>query len=225
MLLEAPIHQRRIKLLDKIGWDKILQMENGLQASSKVTSADNSFLDQLLPQINLQSAHRVIEIGCGDGAVCRKLASMAPQGAIVGIESSNGMIDRARSESADFPNILYLWADSEEIPWQEQYFTHAVSIASLSNNSIREQVLNELFRVLTPNGTLWMLLALSDENLSTRLSAFSENQPVSLAMVNDLYAMLKRCLFQQISHSVIRGQGIHQPATEALLINATRPPD
>ncbi|OFV97165.1 MAG: hypothetical protein A3F68_03350 [Acidobacteria bacterium RIFCSPLOWO2_12_FULL_54_10] len=200
-------------------------MENSPQVINKVILKVTDFLEKLLQQMNLQSHDRVIEIGCGDGSICRKLASMAHLGAVVGIESSNEVIDLARSESANFSNILYLWVDAKKIPWQEKYFTHAVSIATLTDNSDRERMLNELFRVLTPNGSLWMLLVLSDENPPTELSTSADHQPASQATVNDLYAMLRRCSFQQISHSLITGKGINQTATGALIINASRPPD
>jgi SAM-dependent methyltransferase len=55
----------------------------------------------------------ILELGCGDGHLCRKLSPIASN--IVGIDSSRKMIEVARKRSNAFPNISYHQCDFRKL--------------------------------------------------------------------------------------------------------------
>jgi trans-aconitate methyltransferase len=49
----------------------------------------------LLDELQLQGCESALDLGCGDGALTARIAELLPQGSVVGIDASRGMIDAA----------------------------------------------------------------------------------------------------------------------------------
>ena len=56
-----------------------------------------------LALMNLQTADRVLDIGCGSGWLVRRLAALVPNGLALGIDVSDEMIRRAHLAAASVP--------------------------------------------------------------------------------------------------------------------------
>ena len=104
-------------------------------------------LNQTIEQMGLCRDDRVLDIGCGDGGVCRLLSPLCPEGSVAGLDISDGMIRLAREQSVGFENVLYAPGAAEEIPWAEDYFTRIVAIESAYYWPSPETALREIFRV------------------------------------------------------------------------------
>mgnify|MGYP003335604608 CR=1 FL=1 len=115
------------------------------------------FESLVLPRMALTPGDRILDVGCGDGWACRALATLASQGMVVGIDASGDAIREARKLSLDFDNILYIQADAEENPWQDNFFSHALLIDSLGELRDMEAALRQLHRVLAPEGRVWIV--------------------------------------------------------------------
>src|SRR3990172_3869099 len=102
-------------------------------------TSQNPFLGAALPLMQVQKSDRILQIGCGDGWVCRLLAAQAEEGIVVGLDVSDDRVRDARAKSTSFDNILYLWAPAEEIPWQENFFTTVLCVDSVSRFSNLEK--------------------------------------------------------------------------------------
>jgi 23S rRNA-/tRNA-specific pseudouridylate synthase/ubiquinone/menaquinone biosynthesis C-methylase UbiE len=61
----------------------------------------------------LKKGSRVLDLACGQGVFCRRLAQMEPPIACVGIDASPGLIERA---GHDDPASTYLVGDARELP-------------------------------------------------------------------------------------------------------------
>lgn len=95
-----------------------------------------------------------LDIGCGPGNVTSALARAAgPAGLALGIDLSEPMLARAvRAESG--PNVGFLRADAQRLPFRDNTVDAIVSIAALQLIPEPHLALAEAARVLRPGGRL-----------------------------------------------------------------------
>jgi ubiquinone/menaquinone biosynthesis C-methylase UbiE len=107
----------------------------------------------LLKQIP-SHCENVLEIGCGTGAFSRLLAKRADR--IVAIDLSPNMIEVAREQSRNYPNIYYSVADALEMELTPEQYDCIVSIATLHHMPI-EKIVLRMKQSLKVKGTLLVL--------------------------------------------------------------------
>ena len=56
---------------------------------------------RLIAELALTGRERILDLGCGDGALTASLAALVPDGQVTGVDASRGMIDAAREHAAD----------------------------------------------------------------------------------------------------------------------------
>jgi ubiquinone/menaquinone biosynthesis C-methylase UbiE len=99
----------------------------------------------------------VLDIGCGSGYFSRRIAPVvAPEGAVVGIDPSQPMLEYAAAHSPD--NCAFRAAGAEDLPFADASFDLVVS--SLAFHHIpaesRADAVQEISRVLRPGGRLFI---------------------------------------------------------------------
>jgi len=96
---------------------------------------------------------RVLDIGCGDGKVTAELAAYVPDGSVLGIDSSETMVEFAHRHfpPAFFPNLQFRWGDATRLTFRHE-FDLVVSFASLHWVADHPAVLAGIKRALTPSG-------------------------------------------------------------------------
>lgn len=115
-------------------------------------------------RFHLPPDSRVLDIGCGDGWTARMMSSQLPDGAFVGIDLSREMIRSAREACAHLENALFAPGAADEIPWAEDYFTHALSIESAYYWPRPAMAAREIFRVTSYGGSFHILINYYQEN-------------------------------------------------------------
>lgn len=50
---------------------------------------------KLIQELSISGSERILDLGCGDGALTSQLAALT-QGTVIGIDASQGMIETAR---------------------------------------------------------------------------------------------------------------------------------
>ncbi|MEX0290687.1 MAG: class I SAM-dependent methyltransferase [Flavobacteriaceae bacterium] len=90
---------------------------------------------------------RGLDIGCGTGQSAIALAHYCDK--VVGIEPSAEMISRAIAHSG----VSYLEHQAEELPFPEEVFD-VITFAGSWYYAKSQQLLNEVFRVIKPGGTI-----------------------------------------------------------------------
>ena len=111
-----------------------------------------------LALMDLQPTDRVLDVGCGSGWLVRRLAALVPNGLVVGIDVSDEMVRRAQLASAGVPNVQFLHGTAEEIPAPPDSFTKVLSVESAYYWHDPARGLGEIFRVLQPGGSAWILI-------------------------------------------------------------------
>jgi ubiquinone/menaquinone biosynthesis C-methylase UbiE len=141
---------------------------------SVITTADPLTLDRLAQVIELRAADRrqakmrkeflnaipfpsrtrVLEIGCGTGAVCRDLSNRPDVAEVIGLDPSAAFLQRARELAAGIGHVSFMEADGRDIPLSDASFDAVILYTTLCHIPGPEAVLREAFRLLRPRGSL-----------------------------------------------------------------------
>lgn len=105
----------------------------------------------LIHRVNCLLAGNLLEIGVGDGAHLHLYRNHH----ITGIDTSEGMLKVATERK--IKNVLLIRMDGEALLFQQEQFDYIVlsHVIAVVNNP--EQLFNEVFRVLKPNGRVFIL--------------------------------------------------------------------
>jgi ubiquinone/menaquinone biosynthesis C-methylase UbiE len=101
------------------------------------------------------SGSAVLDLGCGTGDMLRRL-SRNGGGRLVGVDQSEGMLDVARALSGGFPQIEYVSASAESLPFEDDSFDVATSCIAFHHFPEPLGALQEVRRVLKPRGRLYV---------------------------------------------------------------------
>jgi SAM-dependent methyltransferase len=118
--------------------------------------ADPEYEDQILPLIehHLRGRRRVLDVGCGEGQVSRRIARLGAD--VVGIDPTAAQIRVARERGGP---AHFIRARSEQIPATSAGFDAVVVCLALEHVEAFEAAIGEVARVLAPGGLFLLLLA------------------------------------------------------------------
>ncbi len=114
----------------------------------------------------LRSSGRAVDLGCGSGRLAVELASAALNLRVTGVDLSAEMLEMARRKVADgertMPGLFgsrvdFRLGDAARIPFDDAEVDLVVSTLSLHHWSDPVQVLDEVSRVLRPQGSFMIL--------------------------------------------------------------------
>ena len=128
-----------------------------LAGAMELRAADpqqRAFLQAYLAELDLPAGARVLEIGCGTGAIARGLAALPVVGEVVGSDPSPLLLAKARELAAGIGNLSFREDDGRELSLPDVSFDAVVLHTVLSHVPQPERVLGEAFRVLRPGGRL-----------------------------------------------------------------------
>ena len=112
----------------------------------------------VLQEMRLTATDNILDVGCGSGWLTRRLAALVPEGRVVGTDISDEMIRLARRSGVDHHNTLYVVGEAAEIPWEPNFFHHAISVESAYYWPDPAAGLKEIYRVLRPGGAARILI-------------------------------------------------------------------
>lgn len=113
--------------------------------------ADREYEEQILPLVDLHlaGARRVLEVGCGEGQVARRVARLGA--AVVGIDASARQLAQAHRRGG---GGRYGQSRAEQLPFANSVFDAVVVCLVLEHLEPFEPALAEMARVLEPGGRL-----------------------------------------------------------------------
>lgn len=162
---------------DENGW------ETSAEAWMRHLGDDGDFSRQfvldrpMLERVRLAAPSNALDVGCGEGRFCRKLASLGI--ATCGIDPVTEMIDIARQKQ---PEGDYKVGFAEDLPVDNESFDLVVSYISLIDIDDAEQAIREMSRVLKPGGRI----------LVANLSSFAtSNTPFGKRICRDTGEVLR----------------------------------
>jgi ubiquinone/menaquinone biosynthesis C-methylase UbiE len=97
---------------------------------------------------------RVLDIGCGNGALLEALSERIAAG--VGVDASGPMIEHARRRTRGSPKLRFATVAGPELPFPDRSFELVTSFLSFRYLDW-DPILREIRRVLVPGGRLWVV--------------------------------------------------------------------
>jgi SAM-dependent methyltransferase len=129
----------------------------GLAAALELRAADpqlQAMLHRYLTDAALPPGARVLEVGCGTGAVTRALAAWPGVKEALGIDPSPVFVAKARELAKGVDGLSFEEGDGRALPCERGRFDAVVLHTILSHVPEPDAVLREAVRVLRPGGRL-----------------------------------------------------------------------
>lgn len=101
-----------------------------------------------LPHLKKLKTKNILEIGAGTGHWTSFLADH--NFSVTGIDIAGKMLEQAKQKN--IPNATFIEASAEDLPFENQSIDNIVAITSLEFVNDRDKAIEEIYRVLKPNG-------------------------------------------------------------------------
>ncbi len=106
---------------------------------------------KLISELALKGNERVLDLGCGSGVNTALIAEAVPNGEVVGIDASKGMIDTAKPKEK--ANLRFILMDIDDIAFEDE-FDVIYSNATLHWIKDHHRLLRYVFKALRGGGLL-----------------------------------------------------------------------
>ena len=135
----------------------------------------------VLNRLVLLAAQDIIELGCGAARLARELLVRYPATRVTGLEVD--AIQHARNLAAPAERLRFIAAGAQAIPLPDAQFDLALMLKSLHHvpQSIMDQALAEVHRVLRPGGHLYVSEPVFAGALNEITRLFNDEQAVRAA--------------------------------------------
>jgi ubiquinone/menaquinone biosynthesis C-methylase UbiE len=108
---------------------------------------------QFLTWLDIPTGVKWLDIGCGTGALSQTILEMASPHVVLGIDSSEGYIEFARSQIQN-PSVAFRLGDSQALPVESAIYDAVVSGLALNFFPQPSEAISEMIRALRIGGTV-----------------------------------------------------------------------
>jgi trans-aconitate methyltransferase len=105
--------------------------------------------NKIIAEFKLTGNEHILDLGCGDGPLTAELAQLVPEGFVLGIDASNGMIETARK--LETANLKFMVQDINSLDFNGE-FDVVFSNATLHWVKDHKRLLKNIYRGLKPDG-------------------------------------------------------------------------
>lgn len=157
---------------------------------------------------------RFLDLGCGTGWAVHYAASLADgRGEFYGVDISSKMIEKAEGGSTSYSNVHFRKANAEELPFDNDFFDLVICSNSFHHYFSPDKVLGEVYRVLKPNGRIYVLDMTADglmTRMFDRLAKKKEPAHVKLYSTIEYQTLFERARLRYVtSKSVLLSTKVH----------------
>ncbi len=121
------------------------------EAYKKSSTHQKEWGNRIISEFQFHGNERVLDLGCGDGVLTAHLAELVPDGFVLGIDSSHGMIEVAEKLSRS--NLTFKCQDINTLGYNEE-FDLVYSNATLHWVKDHRRLLENTYRGLRKNGVV-----------------------------------------------------------------------
>ena len=154
----------------------------------------------VLDLMQLSPDDNILDVGCGAGWLEQLLSERVPDGRVVGIDISDEMVRRARRNYVALENTMFVVGGADEIPWDANFFTRAISVESAYYWPDPARGLREILRVLREGGSAWVLVNYYRDNPHCHQWATQFATPAHLLSAEEWAAMFRDVGFVDVAH-------------------------
>jgi trans-aconitate methyltransferase len=117
----------------------------------KASSHQKEWGQKLISELHFIGTEKILDLGSGDGSLTSLLSNLVPDGRVLGIDASSGMIQTAKQIRKS--NLEFLLLDINVMDFEEE-FDLIFSNAALHWILDHERLLENCYRVLCPGGAI-----------------------------------------------------------------------
>ncbi|BDB41866.1 MULTISPECIES: methyltransferase domain-containing protein [Mycobacterium] len=139
-------------------YDRVAELYDRAYADIRVRDTEWRWVANRLTAVHADLGRRVrvLEIGCGNGALLRALDDNGDIDFAVGLDSSAGMLDRARERSHGRTRLRFGQVSGPTLDVPDNHVDVVISFLSFRYLDW-DPVMAEIRRVLAPGGRLWVV--------------------------------------------------------------------
>jgi ubiquinone/menaquinone biosynthesis C-methylase UbiE len=156
----------------------------------------------------LQPGIQVLDAGCGDGYGSYKLFQEGFN--VTGVDISKEMIERAKARLVD-NKLNYIQADLSNLPFESESFSAVIAINSLEWTANPLHAVNEINRIMKPNGIL--SVGLLGPTAGPRQNAYRRLYGEDV-ICNTMMPWEFQQLVMENGWDIIDGQGVYKNAID-----------
>ena len=130
---------------------KMVIFEKWFINSEKHSEKVKKRAEKLLQFVDMKENQSYLEVGCGNGGVCKYIAENYPLN-VTGVDVDPKQIQLAQESSQDIRNIRFLNADATNLPFPDKEFDLVLSFGTTHHISNWLGALSEMRRVLKSEG-------------------------------------------------------------------------
>jgi SAM-dependent methyltransferase len=186
--------------------EKLREEFNRWAEAGRGEEMEESHLPITLPVLDLMNIapdDNVLDVGCGAGWLSRLLAERLPEGRVVGMDISDEMVRRARKNHVSLDNAMFVIGGVDAIPWDANFFTHAISVESAYYWPDPAGGLREILRVLREDSSAWILINYYRDNPHCHQWARQFATPAYLLSSEEWAALFRDAGFSKVVHRQI----------------------
>lgn len=150
----------------------------------------------ILQQWQFGPNSRVLDVGCGQGWLVRHICEQGVSLG-VGVDVSEEMIKHAQQFST--PHSQFLVSSASNLPFENDFFSHVISIESLYYHTDPSASLLEWYRVSKAGGKIGIMVDLYQENSGSHAWVDALNIPVHLLSIEEYIEILEQAGWQNVS--------------------------
>ena len=121
---------------------------------------EEGFKQRLIEQAQIQSGHRVLDLGCGTGTLTLMIKEAFPDSDVVGFDGDPEVLEIARRKARE-AGVSIKWDEgmAYQLPYPNSSFDRVLSSMVFHHLATqdKESALTEIYRVLKPGGELHLV--------------------------------------------------------------------
>jgi trans-aconitate methyltransferase len=129
----------------------IMTFEFDGEKYSQASKHQKEWGNRIISELPLRGDETVLDLGCGDGVLTAQLALMVPNGRVIGIDASKGMIETAEKQRK--PNLVFRLMDINHLDLPEK-FDLIFSNATLHWVKDHNRLLSRVWEILKEKGRI-----------------------------------------------------------------------
>ncbi|GAB3017654.1 methyltransferase domain-containing protein [Mycobacterium bourgelatii] len=234
---EPMVESRPAATQPERSYDRVAELYDRAYSDIRVREAEWRWLAGRVAELraDLGRPLRVLEIGCGNGALLRALDDHGHLEFAVGMDSSAGMLARARGHSQDRVRLRFVKVNGPLLDVPDDHVDVVISFLSFRYLDW-DPVMAEIRRVLAPGGRLWVVDMVQQPARLRELPVLTSSAVAHLrtrrarpAFVRDLAALTRHPEWSNmLQHNPIRAEHEYRwyfasrfPGTDLQTLTAT----
>jgi ubiquinone/menaquinone biosynthesis C-methylase UbiE len=157
----------------------------------RMNSSHSRLTDWGLGHISIENYHTVLDVGCGGGRTVRKLAAIATQGKVYGVDHSDESVaatKRANARRIDLGRVEIRHGSVSQLPFPDSMFDLVTAVETHFWWPDLPGEMREVSRVMKPGGTLILIAEIykgADTMAAKLAEKYASRTGMTLLSVNE----------------------------------------